>query len=302
MIKIQEEALKEETDCLFGQSMSDIFSDDSGEDQVINPICEKPLIDWNLNHVEKFLSTIDSGNFNKHVPFFMRNTVSGEVLLSLERTVLKNEYGLTRKEIKKLYTEMFAIDANFKDRMIKKWKKKRRARKNNAENRILMCTIDWDEFLAKSYNEYSWNKVHYWVGDVVRLKDKREGRLMFKGETKFAQGTWLGIEITNGIGLNDGSINGTRYFQTKKGRGIFVREQKVWKKLSIDCFELGTYLKEEKRSLSIEAISEESNLRESVTEKDYEWDLSTSSEEESVKVIGYRRDTSRSLLSLGESV
>ncbi|CEI96983.1 hypothetical protein RMCBS344292_11126 [Rhizopus microsporus] len=49
------------------------------------------------------------------------------------------------------------------------------------------------------------------------------GTIKYIGMVEFSKGTWVGIELESRVGNNDGSVNGTRYFQTFPQRGVFVR-------------------------------------------------------------------------------
>lgn len=40
-------------------------------------------------------------------------------------------------------------------------------------------------------------------------------------------GPWVGIELDEPTGKNDGSLSGTRYFDAKPNTGVFVREKRV---------------------------------------------------------------------------
>ncbi|KAJ3191686.1 emp24p/erv25p- protein [Irineochytrium annulatum] len=53
------------------------------------------------------------------------------------------------------------------------------------------------------------------------------GSIRFIGETAFAAGKWVGIELDVPNGKNDGSVNGERYFDTEPMRGVFVRPTQV---------------------------------------------------------------------------
>jgi len=64
------------------------------------------------------------------------------------------------------------------------------------------------------------------IGDKVLVgRNRVEGVLRFAGETGFAHGKWLGIELDAYTGKNDGSVQGVRYFNCAKDGpyGIFVR-------------------------------------------------------------------------------
>lgn len=67
------------------------------------------------------------------------------------------------------------------------------------------------------------------VGDLVAFVGDRRltGYVRFIGETQFAVGEWLGIELTTPHGKNDGSVNGVRYFICKAGFGLFLRRTSV---------------------------------------------------------------------------
>ena len=45
----------------------------------------------------------------------------------------------------------------------------------------------------------------------------------FVGETTFAEGVWVGIELTAAVGRNDGSVRGVRYFSCEQSHGLFVQ-------------------------------------------------------------------------------
>lgn len=52
------------------------------------------------------------------------------------------------------------------------------------------------------------------VGDRVIVSSgfgSRPGILRYLGETQFASGNWCGIELDEGTGKNDGSVDGIRY-------------------------------------------------------------------------------------------
>lgn len=61
------------------------------------------------------------------------------------------------------------------------------------------------------------------VGQTVELQDGRIAKIQFAGETQFAGGYWLGVELDDASGKNDGAVQGQRYFDCKPGYGMFVR-------------------------------------------------------------------------------
>ncbi|KAL2131466.1 hypothetical protein VTI74DRAFT_4977 [Chaetomium olivicolor] len=65
------------------------------------------------------------------------------------------------------------------------------------------------------------------VGQKIQLSDGRTGTIRYVGQTAFAQGDWVGIELDDGTGKNDGSVQGERYFDCHMGYGMFVRPTTV---------------------------------------------------------------------------
>ena len=66
----------------------------------------------------------------------------------------------------------------------------------------------------------------YNVGDKIKIGTKK-GTIRFIGETKFATGTWYGIELEQPAGKNDGSINGEAYFKCELKYGLFVKKPQI---------------------------------------------------------------------------
>jgi len=64
-------------------------------------------------------------------------------------------------------------------------------------------------------------------GQVVSLTDGRQATIRFIGTTHFAPGDWIGIELDEPTGKNDGSVQGERYFECEQGYGMFIRPTAV---------------------------------------------------------------------------
>ena len=60
-------------------------------------------------------------------------------------------------------------------------------------------------------------------GTVITLTDGRQGTVRFIGTTSFAVGDWIGVELTDATGKNDGAVQGERYFECEPGFGMFIR-------------------------------------------------------------------------------
>lgn len=67
------------------------------------------------------------------------------------------------------------------------------------------------------------------VGQVIELNDGRRAIIRFLGPTGFAPGEWIGVELEEGSGKNDGSVKGDRYFECENNYGMFLRAAGVGK-------------------------------------------------------------------------
>lgn len=66
------------------------------------------------------------------------------------------------------------------------------------------------------------------VGDRVYIPDKNlNGYIRYIGEINAAKGTWIGIELSQPGGKNDGSIKGQRYFQCPANYGLFTKPSQL---------------------------------------------------------------------------
>lgn len=65
------------------------------------------------------------------------------------------------------------------------------------------------------------------IGDGVMVAGQKNGIVRFIGRTQFAAGVWLGIELDQPVGKNDGSVSGIRYFDCKPSYGVFAPPSKV---------------------------------------------------------------------------
>lgn len=65
------------------------------------------------------------------------------------------------------------------------------------------------------------------TGQVISLLDGRQATVRFVGSTHFASGDWIGVELDDATGKNDGSVQGERYFDCEHGFGMFIRPSAV---------------------------------------------------------------------------
>lgn len=64
-------------------------------------------------------------------------------------------------------------------------------------------------------------------GSVVVLNDGRKGICRYAGKTHFIDGDWVGVELDEPTGKNDGLVAGERYFECEQDYGLFVKRAAV---------------------------------------------------------------------------
>ena len=64
------------------------------------------------------------------------------------------------------------------------------------------------------------------LGAIVEVPAGR-GIVRFCGATSFSPGKWVGIELSEPNGKNDGTVQGVKYFTCKPQYGVFVRPSQV---------------------------------------------------------------------------
>lgn len=64
-------------------------------------------------------------------------------------------------------------------------------------------------------------------GTRVEYSQGKQGVVRFVGNAHFSGGQWIGIELDDDSGKNDGSVHGQRYFECRPGHGMFVRPETV---------------------------------------------------------------------------
>ncbi|KAJ2734765.1 hypothetical protein IW152_002088 [Coemansia sp. BCRC 34962] len=99
---------------------------------------------------------------------------------------------------------------------------KRRHRMGRFADGASEMSLDEDKDLALKIQVGSRCEVALSEGEF-----RKRGTVRFVGETAFRPGYWVGVEYDEPMGKNDGSVDGTRYFQCAAGHGSFVRPDKV---------------------------------------------------------------------------
>lgn len=64
------------------------------------------------------------------------------------------------------------------------------------------------------------------LGTIVTTAQGK-GIVRYSGATSFSKGKWVGIELYEPKGKNDGSVYGVSYFTCKMGYGIFIRASQI---------------------------------------------------------------------------
>ena len=63
----------------------------------------------------------------------------------------------------------------------------------------------------------------YRIGQTIELQDGRIATVRYIGDAHFAPGDWVGVELDEASGKNDGSVQGQRYFECTPKYGMFIR-------------------------------------------------------------------------------
>lgn len=70
------------------------------------------------------------------------------------------------------------------------------------------------------------------IGQRVWTADGRAGTVKYSGTTEFAPGEWIGIDLDEPLGKNNGSVNDKEYFRCNPLHGIFVKASLLTLKVS----------------------------------------------------------------------
>lgn len=88
------------------------------------------------------------------------------------------------------------------------------------------------------------------VGESLYVNTyKAIGIVKYVGTTDFSKGIWIGLELDEPIGKNDGSVQGKHYFPCRPHHGVFVRETA--------CFRLKSTTKSSSSATKVSDIVQE---------------------------------------------
>ena len=81
----------------------------------------------------------------------------------------------------------------------------------------------------KSKNEENNSRPDWMVvGESVQVRPSNlSGLIRFVGNTDFAPGTWIGVELDTSQGKNNGTVAGVQYFDCPHKKGMFVRPKNI---------------------------------------------------------------------------
>mmetsp|Transcript_21966 Transcript_21966/g.35323 ORF Transcript_21966/g.35323 Transcript_21966/m.35323 type:complete len:1069 (+) Transcript_21966:254-3460(+) len=67
------------------------------------------------------------------------------------------------------------------------------------------------------------------IGDRVIVQHRRVGTVRYVGDAAFKPGVWVGVELDQAFGKNNGTVMGQTYFQCQNDHGVFVKPEFVIK-------------------------------------------------------------------------
>jgi len=195
---------------------------------------EKEVIDWEVEEVTKWLDEVADGALARYIDLFEESGVTGEALLSFTHHDLVSDFNMDRGHVKLFFKALSEKSEIVKMRMRdQRIRRERKKRKRSHQKNILMSSIIrhdaydnhiqklWEKEFGRKQKAVSMNKLY--PGDLVDVGNGRKGRIFWKGEIQDKEGTFIGVELHEGIGKNDGTVGKNRYFRTLPGRGVFTK-------------------------------------------------------------------------------
>ena len=101
---------------------------------------------------------------------------------------------------------------------------------SSSNNSIASTLTNLSQVRVKDWSVESlpeWVRLEAHVIVSTNSIQNKPGYVRFVGATKFAHGTWIGVELEQAFGKNDGSLKGVRYFRCEDMKGTFVRADKL---------------------------------------------------------------------------
>eukprot|EP01137_Pigoraptor_chileana_P007490 Opistho-2@53172 len=65
------------------------------------------------------------------------------------------------------------------------------------------------------------------LGALVEVRGGKKGIVRYSGTTLFAAGKWIGVELFDADGKNNGTVAGKKYFSCLENYGVFVRQSQL---------------------------------------------------------------------------
>lgn len=104
----------------------------------------------------------------------------------------------------------------------------------NTSQKIVENVIDskskldeQDEIAEQIESLPEWLKLNAHVIVSTNTVQNKRGYVRYVGGVKFGTGLWIGVELEQKSGKNDGSVKGVRYFTCPEEKGVFVRADKL---------------------------------------------------------------------------
>jgi len=106
----------------------------------------------------------------------------------------------------------------------------RSCRRSVPEMNSQRDSLDKLNCLDEGFNNSDKSALPDWIkiGESIQIRpSNNSGTIAYIGNTEFASGLWVGVELDTSQGKNDGSVKGVRYFNCPQKKGMFVRPKNL---------------------------------------------------------------------------